>query len=225
MMLRCPRTWTHLRRTTFIGRRALCMGAESEPAHTRWGSLGTAGDELDEIEALVRQDGERQAQLTIQLAEIGLKLYAMLTRPTQWFGDPAWRNEYVEQMSEPMSQYSRVNDRLLDGCEDAYRGVAEEFCSDEPNFEALVENGAMAPQLAAVLQTAAAEARAAGQRPTVDISRINGEVLFVDSMSGSPHGFVATVIFRSKEAQSWHDLWLAGQSVDLHLEDVYVQAG
>ena len=179
------------------------MGAESEPAHTRWGSLGIAGDELDEIEALVRQDGERQAQLTIQLAEIGLKLYAMLTRPMQWFGDPAWRNEYVEQMSEPMSQYSRVNDRLLDGCEDAYRGVAEEFCSDEPNFEALVENGAMAPQLAAVLQTAAAEARAAGQRPTVDISRINGEVLFVDSMSGSPHGFVATVIFRSKEAQSW----------------------
>ena len=28
------------------------------------------------------------------------------------------------------------------------------------------------------------------------------QVLFVDSMSGSPHGFVATVIFRSKEARS-----------------------
>ena len=98
------------------------------------------------------------------------------------------------------SQRSRLRLSLL--IQDAYLGVAEEFCAAEPNFEALVASGAMAPQLAALLQAAATEARTAGQRATVDVSRVNGEVLFVDSMSGSPHGFVATVIFRSKEARS-----------------------
>eukprot|EP00964_Phaeocystis_antarctica_P038522 scaffold22034_cov61-Phaeocystis_antarctica.AAC.1 len=189
-------------RASLRGRAHGTSAGSSGPALTRWGSFGATGGELDEIEEMVRQDGANQAKLTMQLAEMGLKMYAMLTRPREWFGDAEWRTEYVEQMREPMAQYSRVNERLLDGCEDAYLGVAEEFCAAEPNFEALVASGAMAPQLAALLQAAATEARTAGQRATVDVSRVNGEVLFVDSMSGSPHGFVATVIFRSKEARS-----------------------
>ena len=36
--------------------------------------------------------------------------------------------------------------------QDAYMGVATEFCAEAPNFTALVETGAMAPQLAALLQ-------------------------------------------------------------------------
>ena len=99
--------------------RALCTSAGSAgPALTRWGSFGATSGELDEIEGMVRQDSEHQAKITMQLAEIGLKMYAMLTRPREYFGDAEWRTEYVEQMREPMSQYSRVNDRLLDGCEE-----------------------------------------------------------------------------------------------------------
>jgi hypothetical protein len=181
------------------GMSAGSSGPEKEAwSAPRWGSFGATSGELDEIEAMVRQDGENQAKLTMQLAEMGLKMYAMLTRPREWFGDAEWRTEYVEQMREPMAQYSRVNERLLDGCEDAYLGVVEEFCAAEPNFEGLVASGAMAPQLAALLQAAAT----AGERAMVDVSRVNGEVLFVDSMSGSAHGFVATVIFRTKEARS-----------------------
>ena len=114
--------------------------------------MGATAEELDQIEEMARQDGENQAKITLQLAEMGLKMHAMCTRPREWFGDAAWRAEFVEQMREPMAMYARVNHRLLDGCEDAYRGVAEEFCAAEPNFDALVESGAMAPQLAALLQ-------------------------------------------------------------------------
>ena len=46
----------------------------------------------------------------------------------------------------------------------------------ETQHASLVASGAMAPQLAALLQAAATEARTAGQRATVDVSRVNGEV-------------------------------------------------
>ena len=84
------------------------------------------------------------------------------------------------------SQRSRLRLSLL--IQDAYLGVAEEFCAAEPNFEALVASGAMAPQLAALLQAAATEARTAGQRATVDVSRVNGEVLFVEAASSPGKG-------------------------------------
>ena len=41
-------------------------------------------------------------------------------------------------MSEPLERYSRVNDRLLDGCEVAYTAIADEFHSDSPDWSALV---------------------------------------------------------------------------------------
>ena len=104
-------------RMSLRGRAHGTSAGSSGPALTRWGSFGATGGELDEIEEMVRQDGENQAKLTMQLAEMGLKMYAMLTRPREWFGDAEWRTEYVEQMREPMAQYSRVNERLLDGCE------------------------------------------------------------------------------------------------------------
>ena len=104
-------------RMSLRGRAHGTSPGSSGPALTRWGSFGATGGELDEIEEMVRQDGENQAKLTMQLAEMGLKMYAMLTRPREWFGDAEWRSEYVEQMREPMAQYSRVNERLLDGCE------------------------------------------------------------------------------------------------------------
>ena len=107
----------HMARTSLRGRAHGTSAGSSGPALTRWGSFGATGGELDEIEEMVRQDGENQAKLTMQLAEMGLKMYAMLTRPREWFGDAEWRTEYVEQMREPMAQYSRVNERLLDGCE------------------------------------------------------------------------------------------------------------
>ena len=189
---------------SLLRRRALCTAASSSSSSSsdslmRWGSFGATEEQIEEMVERVSKDGEHQARLTAQLAEIGLKLHAMLTRPAQWFGDAEWRKGWMEQMSEPMERYSRINDRLLDGCEHAYQAVAEEFCSPEPDFEAFVESGALEPQLAAFLQTAATKHRPAGQTVALDISRVNGQVLMLDSMSGTTSGFVATVAFRSRE--------------------------
>ena len=192
---------------SLLRRRALCTTASSsgssssssDPTLTRWGSFGATAEQIGEMVERVSKDGEHQARLTGQLAEVGLKLHAMLTRPMQWFGDAEWRKGWMEQMAEPMERYSRINDRLLDGCEHAYQAVAEEFCSPEPDFEAFVQSGAVDPQLAAFLQTAATEHRPAGQALALDISRVNAKVLMLDSMSGTTDGFVATVVFRSRE--------------------------
>ena len=40
-------------------------------------------------------------------------------------------------MSEPLERYSRVNDRLLDGCEAAYTAIADEFHSDSPDWQSM----------------------------------------------------------------------------------------
>ena len=46
---------------------------------------------------------------------------------------------------------------------------------------------------------AVAKHHAGGRRPTLDVSRVSGEVLLLDSLSGRTEGFVATVVFRSRE--------------------------
>ena len=64
------------------------------------------------------------------------------------YGDPVWAGA----VAEPLERYSRINDRLLDGCESAYTAIADEFHSDAPDWEALVESGALEPELAIMLQ-------------------------------------------------------------------------
>ena len=108
-----------------------------------------------------------------ELAERGLRLYMMLTRPHLWFSDAEWRKGWLEQASEPMDRYARINYELMEGCEFAYRALAEEFCRAEPDFEAFVESGALDPELASYLAEAVAKHHAAGRRPTLDVSRVS----------------------------------------------------
>ena len=111
--------------------RSLCAAASSSGASplSRWGSFGSTEEQIEEMVERVKQDGAQHARIMAQLAEIGFKMHASLTRPQQWFGDPEWRKSWIDQMSEPIEHYSRINDRLMDGCEHAYQAVADEFCA------------------------------------------------------------------------------------------------
>ena len=148
----------------------------------------------------VKADGEHQATISKELAEFGLKLTGMLSRPIQWFSDPEWRDGWIETAREPLERYSRINDRLLDGCEEAYAAIAAEFHAEDPNFQQYVDSGALDPQLAMLLEESLAKYAAVGRRPVLEQGRCNAQVLIVDSMSMDT-GFTATVVFRSREAR------------------------
>ena len=120
--------------------------------------------------------------------------------------DPEWRSGWLDTVAEPLERYSRINDRLLDGCESAYTAIADEFHSDAPDWEALVESGALEPELAIMLQEAREKWTAAGRRPEISVGRVNGQVLLIDGSQPEVAGFVATVVFRSRELRTWAPL-------------------
>ena len=101
--------------------------------------------------------------------------------PVLHSGDPDWRNGWLETVSEPLERYSRINEHLLHGCEEAYTAIADEFHSDQPDFEKFVDSGALDPELARFLDDAIAKYRTAGYRPVLEHGRVNGECLLVDS--------------------------------------------
>ena len=113
----------------------------SAPLLPRWGSFGKDASQIDGFIETVREEGAQHVKLTRELAERGLRLYMMLTRPHLWFSDAEWRKGWLEQASEPMDRDARINYELMEGCEFAYRALAEEFCRAEPDFEAFVESG------------------------------------------------------------------------------------
>ena len=149
----------------------------------------------------IEADGDRQAAITRHMAEIALQATAAASRPVQWFGDPEWRASWLAQASEPLDRYARINERLLDGCEAAYGVIAEEFHKADPDFAQFVESGALEPDLADALGDAAAKYAAAGMRPTLEVERTNGQVLLVDPTPDHGGGFIATVVFRTREAR------------------------
>lgn len=75
-------------RASLRPRRFLCTASSSprEPLLPKWGLFGKSADDVANLEQKVRDDGDRQAAVTKQLAEIALKFQAMVTRPAQWFG-------------------------------------------------------------------------------------------------------------------------------------------
>ena len=116
-------------------------------------------------------------------------------------------------MSEPLEQYSRVNDQLLDGCEAAYTAIADEFHSASPDWNALVDAGAIDAALATHLEEARGKWAAAGRRPMLETGRVNAQVLLVDATNPDA-GFIATVVFRSREQRSWVSLDAASATSD-----------
>lgn len=76
--------------------------------------------------------------------------------------DAEWRQGWMESLAEPLERYSRINDRLLDGCEAAYTAIADEFHADAPDWQPLVESGAIEPELVTLLEEARAKWTAAG---------------------------------------------------------------
>ena len=181
-------------------RRALCTASARTPLLPQWGSFGRSSEEISDLVEQVKADGEHQATISKELAEFGLKLTGMLSRPIQWFSDPEWRDGWIETAREPLERYSRINDRLLDGCEEAYAAIAAEFHAEDPNFQQYVDSGALDPQLAMLLEESLAKYAAVGRRPVLEQGRCNAQVLIVDSMSMDT-GFTATVVFRSREAR------------------------
>ena len=74
-----------MRRSATAARRLLCTARPSEPLLPKWGSFGKTLDDVDKLVDNVKEDGDRQAAVTRQLAEMALKIQAMVTRPVQWF--------------------------------------------------------------------------------------------------------------------------------------------
>ena len=70
--------------------RQLCSTASTGPLLPKWGSFGKSADEIAKLEERIRDDGDKQAAITRQLAELGLRAQAMVVRPMQWFGCTAF---------------------------------------------------------------------------------------------------------------------------------------
>ena len=70
--------------------RQLCSTASTGPLLPKWGSFGKSADEIAKLEERIRDDGDKQAAITRQLAELGLRAQAMVMRPMQWFGCAAF---------------------------------------------------------------------------------------------------------------------------------------
>ena len=70
--------------------RQLCSTASTGPLLPKWGSFGKSADEIAKLEERIRDDGDKQAAITRQLAELGLRAQAMVVRPMQWFGCAAF---------------------------------------------------------------------------------------------------------------------------------------
>ena len=57
-----------------------------------------------------------------------------------------------------------------------------------------------------MLQEAREKWTAAGRRPEISVGRVNGQVLLIDGSQPEVAGFVATVVFRSRELRTWAPL-------------------
>ena len=126
-------------------RRRLCTASSSAelPELSRWGSFGKSAAQVETLEQAIRQDGERQVAITKEIAAIGIKFQAMLTRPVQYFTDAEWREGWLAAADEPLLRFSRLNEKLREGWEAAYEAVAAEFHADEPDIEQFVGSGAI----------------------------------------------------------------------------------
>ena len=194
LLLRRART----ARTARACRRGLCATSRG-PLLPQWGSFGKTQEQVLTLEAQIREDGQKQLQLQIQMAEMAQRAMAMVTQPFQYFGDAEWRKEWIESSREPRERYAQIHDRLLDGCEAAYEAIVDEFTSEEPDFDLYVKSGALDPELARFLSDAAAKYRNCGQRPAIDVARVSAQVLL---FSSSGTHFTATVAIKSREAHS-----------------------
>ena len=86
MSLRCVRAARACARRPLAARFLCTSGPQpSEPLLPKWGSFGKSHDDVSKLMETVRDDGDRQAAVTKQLAEMALRFQAMLTRPAQWF--------------------------------------------------------------------------------------------------------------------------------------------
>lgn len=87
----------------------------------------------------------------------------------------------MENADEQLERYSRLNDRMLDGCEAAYEAIATEWHADSPDFDKFVESGALDAQLALLLKESLAKYTAAGRRPIIELGRVNSQVRFLEA--------------------------------------------
>ena len=181
-------------------RRGLCGTAAHSHGLPKWGAFGKSAAQIEELEDRLRRDGERQVQVTKEMASLGIRLQAMITQPFKYFNDSEWRAGWLEAAEEPLLRFSRINEKLLDGCEQAYKAIATEFHADKPDFEQFVQSEAIEPGLAALLERTLSDYASIGRKPTLEMGRVNGQVLLMDTQSEA--GFIATVVFRTRELRS-----------------------
>ena len=114
-----------------------CVHGRAEgAAPSQVGSFGRSAEDIATMEERVRIDGERQVAVTRAIAELGLRFQTMVTKPLSWM-DAEFRSGWMDNVSEPLDRYSRIQESMLDGCEAAYHAVASEFHRENPRIRAL----------------------------------------------------------------------------------------
>eukprot|EP00966_Prymnesium_polylepis_P078784 1826070-Prymnesium_polylepis.1 len=182
--LRCSVARTTLRR---------CSSAATS-THSRWGTLGMQGDQLEALAERVRDDGDKQRQVASHLMRLG----GTFKQPQAWF-DSSFRQQLSDALQNHTDRMARNLDRsLIDGCEAAYSTVAAEWCSERPDFGALASSGALTVELARELQQAVDRVHACGKRPVLHTERLSAEPLMIHWLGD---GFLAVVAFRARDVQ------------------------
>lgn len=69
---------------SIVSTNVVSRSLSSAPRLPLWGSFGKMQEDIADLEARVREDGERKRAISRRLNELGLRGYIMLSRPVQW---------------------------------------------------------------------------------------------------------------------------------------------
>lgn len=156
--------------------RGLCSALGSGPLLPQWGRFGKTQEQIAQLEEEMRKTHAKQQELTMQAAEMAQRTLAMVTRPFQYFTDPDFMKEWIDGSKEDRERHAQMHERLLEGCEVAYRALVQEFTSPQPEFDLYVKSGALDPELARYLSDAVGKYRDCGRRPVIDVESVTSKV-------------------------------------------------
>ncbi|KAL1498867.1 hypothetical protein AB1Y20_013391 [Prymnesium parvum] len=175
-------------------RASMCNVPDTVP---HWGGLDMTEEEIDEMAAELRANYLKRVHCAARMRAIADYMWNCLANPRNWLDNPFTNlEERVREMEEKLTKSILADQAtLLDGIEDAYRAVVDEFTSEEPDFDRFVERGAMGEECAELLSEILSEWTDEGLRPVIKIDRVKTEIV-----SSSNRGRTMIVLITSREA-------------------------
>ncbi|KAL1498866.1 hypothetical protein AB1Y20_013390 [Prymnesium parvum] len=181
-------------------RASMCTVPDTVP---HWGGLGRTEEEINGMAAELRANYLKRVDTEAGLHAYVARTQNYLANPRYWFGGSTEKleellREYEAKLKETISSEHAA---LLDGIEDAYRAVVDEFTSEEPDFDRFVENGAMGEECAELLSEILSVWTDEGLRPVIDIDHVKTEIVSLRyGHANGRSGMNLTVLITSREA-------------------------